>query len=126
MHTLDIFSGLPSPPTFLTFDSPRKTFDPVISTMSKEAFLRVSTWNNGRESEGESPQVATGSPLPFAMTLSPNKTKNRVFPPKQTASVASTESKKDKRELLARKVGSKIDQLVSQLFEEHAMKISSP
>ena len=86
--------------------------------MSKEAFLRVSTRKSSLEPKTELKHVAKErSGL--------NTSHNSLLQSKHPAAVATIESKKDKRELLARKVSSKIDKLVSQLYEDHAATTAS-
>jgi hypothetical protein len=85
--------------------------------MSKEAFFRVSKWNGPSGPSEESHLLAVEthtldvSVSDCSTTMSYGQQKRAVCAPE--------EIKKDKRVLLARKVGSKIDQLVSQLFEEN-------
>jgi hypothetical protein len=45
--------------------------------------------------------------------------------PQHTTNGTTPNTKRDKRELLAIKVGSKIDRLISQLYEEHTKTMGS-
>lgn len=95
-----------------------KKFDPVMSntTMSKEEFLRLSTskWKDHMRHSKQAPNVVEK----IGRVQDPTCSKPNIYVQQQKHDLGPTEDKEVKRELLARKVGSKIDQLVSQLFEE--------
>jgi hypothetical protein len=88
-----------------------KTYDPVISSLSTDDFYRVSSFKNGIR------HIKSNSHVPKMTNVENTETSSIVAGDELLVAPSTSEHLKERRDLLARKVGTKLESLIAQLKE---------